>query len=466
MFIVLTACGGGSDAAEETPSPADPNGTTQEETPPPTEEPGDPVDPEDPEDQNLIHDMGERTIRLGAHWNIYPFDSSSARPDPATSDNYEADVMMYERMRAIEQMYNVRFEIVNVDWGMMQETLVTSVLAGDPWADIMQIEGPWFIPAIMNDLILPSEEFVRPHNDIAGPQEVMRWDGQYFGRYWIFRETELNIYGAFLGYNRDILDALGLPDPGELANRGEWTWDAFMEMAITATTGDTHGFSGTLNRHAFNFIASNGVPIVNQISLSHNLDSPALMNAFQFIQDMYFTHRVAYLTNDDIWSWDADWEFRNGNSLFFGWYHWMIPSGDEALPFNYGIVPFPIGPDNTSGTTHFNGPWGRGLLRGTADPEWVYTIFEDLTRWWGDDRGILDDDGITYLATILHTMDDINRLVDLSTYTGLPDVSENVPGLDAWRIWVPVALGEMTVAQAIETYRLEIENAIDNALNP
>jgi len=454
MMFAVAACDSGDSGTTPTPAPpVDPGPGTPAATP----DPG-----SDPEPEGPVYDMEGRTIRFGAHWKFYDFLTGDDPPDPATSEDYEIDMMKYENLLRVQDRYNVKFEWIASDWGMMLENLVSSTMAGDPWAEIMTVEGNWLMPGLMQDLFLSSDEFVRPQNDIANEQMVMKWDGALFGRDVIFRLVEPNFYGAFLGYNRDMVNALGLDDPGEIYDRGGWTWDVFMDMAMRAVNADKRGFSGIPNQNWKNWMASNGVKMVDEATGRVMADTPAMLNVLQFMQDMFFTNKVAYVYNDDIWSWDGGGVYNDGDSLFWTWYHWEIPyTADSPLPFNFGIISYPKGPDNPHGYTYSKGPWGWGLIRGIEEPEWVYTIYEELHHWFGDDRGLMDDDVFDYLATKITNQADLNRLLHLSTNTGLSDLSENVPDADHWRLAVPVATGEMTPAQVVESRKQELQDAVD-----
>ncbi|WP_054739783.1 hypothetical protein [Cellulosilyticum ruminicola] len=44
-------------------------------------------------------------------------------------------------------------------------------------------------------------------------------------------ERNEQVNACFLGVNEDIISGLGIEDPVELYEKGQWTWDKFLEIA-------------------------------------------------------------------------------------------------------------------------------------------------------------------------------------------------------------------------------------------
>ena len=169
------------------------------------------------------------------------------------------------------------------------------------------------------------------------------------------------------------------------------------------------------------------------------------------------------LFGDGAWDWGSnDVAHRDGNALFFYQQHWSPPTGDYRYPFDFGVVPFPLGPDNQSGSTFFRLPGGWIMLNGTDNPSAVYQIFEEYMNWWGADHSFRDNAAIEYVATRFNRMDDVMRINQLATFNGRFELGPILPGFEMWRVVIPVITGEMTAAPAGEAYRQLLQEALDS----
>ena len=63
--------------------------------------------------------------------------------------------------------------------------------------------------------------------------DAMKDMGIFNGKLYLFR-NEMNESGGMF-YNKTMFEQAGLPDPYELQEAGEWTWDAMLEAAKKLT---------------------------------------------------------------------------------------------------------------------------------------------------------------------------------------------------------------------------------------
>ena len=67
--------------------------------------------------------------------------------------------------------------------------------------------------------------------------DAMKDMGIFNGKLYMFR-SEVNESGGMF-YNKTMFEQAGLPDPYELQEAGEWTWEAMLDAAKKLTTGGT-----------------------------------------------------------------------------------------------------------------------------------------------------------------------------------------------------------------------------------
>ncbi len=97
-------------------------------------------------------------------------------------------------------------------------------------------------------------------------------------------------------YNKTLLDKAGVPTPGDLAARGEWTWEAFREISagVKKSTG-TYGFQGMDGAAYGARVWHNLVPMIRGYGgdawdQSGNvlINSPEAVRAVQLFHDMVY----------------------------------------------------------------------------------------------------------------------------------------------------------------------------------
>lgn len=176
-----------------------------------------------------------------------------------------------------------------------------------------------------------------------------------------FSETALSlwvdgeaVYGVpfstspfFTYFNRDMFEAADVPTPDELAERGEWTWEAFAEVAkatADATPTGTYGFE-TSDGEGFGsrvwatitpMLRAYGADAWNSEGTECQLDSPEAVDAMQLYHDMIFVDRSVVPPGAQA-------------SFFAGQAAMTVTQISRAAQlvdatFEWGIAPLPSGP--------------------------------------------------------------------------------------------------------------------------
>ena len=418
-------------------------------------------------------DMGGRTLVVASDWgNGMPYTwVGRDEPDPATAGNYFIDRLQWNNAQRVFADYNFNFEYVHIVDGGITAALTASVMAGDPIGDLVFLGGGGILSGIVGDLIRPASVAYFPGSDIFGPQIYGRVTQAAFGEPWAFYYTAVSPHVWMMGVNLDIINAIGAPNPVDLYNEGRWTWDAALEimrMATRDTTGDgvfdQWGIAGQPGDLVIHFIATNDGPLVDD-DLNYAFDHPNTLAALELMETIF---------REGLWQYDpvlgvdpGDWArnffaFQEGRAALFKSILWGMNDGD--LPFEFAVIPFPTGPNNTSGATWSSG-WGGGLTipYGTSwEPSDMLRITEAFLSWPGEETELIIEGGLGWPRGVLPTEEDVQRWA-ANGFRARTDIGRVVPQY----YWVGgtftyhFANQTMNVMQVVEAYRAPQQELLD-----
>lgn len=179
---------------------------------------------------------------------------------------------------------------------------------------------------------------------------------------------------AFALYlNLDLIAEAGAEDPRELANNGEWDWDAFRRVAedIDALGGDVaaYGQSSWWGPVGYWMNAAGGGFYTDDRS-SCNLDSPESIAGLEFVSDFY-ADGLALTFGED-----PEPVFKAGNVGMFQNGRWATP-GIREVDFNWDVVKLPDGPGGPSNWLF----WGAYVVNANTEyPEESWALVQSLTE--------------------------------------------------------------------------------------
>jgi len=432
LVMVLTACGGGKSPANATPTPTPT--PVEETTPTPTPEPEE------------TYDLGGRVIKIAAWWDLTPLGET------------QSDINRLEKIKAVEEKYNVKIEFVNVPFEEMVANFTNSVLSGEPFADIVQLEYKAALPLIKQGLIQPISEFTDSASNINNEGNLLTKYSPIAGDYYGF-DNPTSI-GAGMHYNRAIFEQLGLPDPKELYANGEWTWDKFLEIAKLATKdtnndgkNDVFGFAGWSLDVYKHFAVSNGVRIADEENLVEGLSSAGSIETGEFLNQLYNVDKVVKVSTGDPMDWNESNTFKDGDVAMFTVAEWNL----GGLTFDFGIVPIPKGPSQTTDYTYANTAASAKFIgKGVQDAKLVYQIYEETF-----DIPMLEDyPGQDYLEGMYGFEDDVDMLRNHIAGTGLITLDDAFPEFPTWAFVNDVVVNKVSASAAAETHKGPAEAAV------
>lgn len=255
------------------------------------------------------------------------------------------------RHKAVEEKYNCKIEYINIPWDQIVSKFTSSVLSGEPIADIILFEMTRAIPVFAeSELIIPVDDYF----DFSDPKwpSIIKQTGRYKGKQYGFINYSWNLAGIY--YNKEIIYNQGLPDPYELQEKGEWTWEKFAEMAQKVTkdaNGDGINDQWGLTVQGYNLyyplILSNNANVINIDETGKatlTLDDPNALEALQFFSDLYNKYKVVVPVVDVANWYEAPRNFSKGNVAFFFGQSWDGQDFREGMDKDYGLVCVPKGP--------------------------------------------------------------------------------------------------------------------------
>ncbi len=148
-----------------------------------------------------------------------------------------------------ESTYNckLKYDVINFDGYL--KTISNKIAANEPY-DIMYVHGSMFPSAAISRLVAPLDAAIYDKDKInkSNPQNggidtekssYFAWNGKTYA---VAGYKDVNLY--FMYYNKQKFKAGNLPDPLELYNSGEWTWDKVLEIGKKVTDVNKRTFFG------------------------------------------------------------------------------------------------------------------------------------------------------------------------------------------------------------------------------
>jgi multiple sugar transport system substrate-binding protein len=444
IFGILAACASNNDSVNnntDTAPPASDNKPVEEEK----------VE-EIVEEPIVYPDLGGRTITFAAWWNL--------APDPESLDGQER----LDIIKQVESNYNVKIKFHEpLAWEEVNQTFITSVLDGKPFADLLRFQYDWALPAALKGQL-------QKFGDLADPEYITSISpaplllGEEYGFMGI---DPTDASGVF--YNRDIVEELGLKSPHDYLKEGNWTWETFTELAKAATkdtnndgTNDYWGLAGWAHDFSQFAVASNDSRIVFDTENKEGLTDPKTIAAYEWIRQLHHDERVwKAIENPNAWT-ERD-TFGTGDVLFTAGWLWQQGGFQENV--NLGFVPFPMGPSGTeyvsandAGNTWF-------IPAGVKDADVVLRIYNDIYVNLNDDE---DYPGQNALEGRFDHQEDIDAVRMVNT----PDKmvlhyqrAFESTGFPVYDITHQIIVEGQPVATAVEMYKQQAQAAIDQLVN-
>ncbi len=431
-----------------------------------------------------LADEAPRNIVIGLWWDKYYDSTHENLEDNPGYQGILSDILSFDVVKEVEEKYNVTLEYVNMTYTGVQESINTSILAGVPDCDIYLVDTQMGIPAAMNGYCIDLRTILPEDSDIFTEQVVMNYLDMGDGRVCLMKPvTAAAVVEATypLMFNLQMIQDANLEDPRDLWEKGDWTWDVFIEYAQALTRDgngdgiiDVYGFGGYHVETFDCLMMSNGTYVA--MNEKENFSSPEIGEVLKFMQDMYLVYNCAYPYDADPSSASDTMRYlyRDGKAAMTPGAAWILGSNADydwdgsagsTLEFDMCFVPWPVGPSGDKETNRMKLSGGEFYMIpvGTEDPELVYNVFYDFTNWYHNDTVIRDDPetlGWWYSVTAKdYDIQDSN--FDVMFTCGMREQFDLVDSLNVNTDFPALFRGEYTPAQYQETFRQQYQDALD-----
>ncbi|MGM0879925.1 MAG: ABC transporter substrate-binding protein [Bacillota bacterium] len=244
-----------------------------------------------------------------------------------------------------KDVYGGELEVVQSK-GDYYDGLFALLASGDA-PDLILAHSVSFPSFIMRDIVQPWDPYLNIDNpiweDARESNDFMRWDNQIYNLTSKFHNLGV-IY-----YNKRMVEEAGLEDPMSLQAKGQWTWDALKEYAVTMTQDnnrdgvvDVHGL-GISNDFIAATVISTGEDFVNYENgkFVNNLRSPAIKDAMDYIYSLGEKGANVVSTENYEETFPAGKVAMTFANEWKGWVHFKDMWNADGL----GVVPFPKYPN-------------------------------------------------------------------------------------------------------------------------
>lgn len=264
-----------------------------------------------------------------------------------------------KRIEQLNKKYNVNI-VRKEGKGLYWNTMVTSILAGEPEGHIMLTTASyalnWFKAGAFADLTDAMKKTGIDFSDERYDQSVFRHsclNGQVFS----FCNRSIDGPGSIWIYNKRIFNEMNLGDPYEMIKNKTWTWDKVEEIATKATkrkadgTVEQWGLAFSMHSGLWSmFMSTNGGGFASMskdgpiITLNNAVGTTAMEKFY----DWAVTKKIAYV-NDGSRSWDAVFQdFTKGNIAMAQVHNKFFTVASEAqMQDDFGVILPPLGPNAT-----------------------------------------------------------------------------------------------------------------------
>lgn len=264
-----------------------------------------------------------------------------------------------KRIKDVQDKHNCTIEFKYVP--RAGDAAYKDVISGECTIDIIQEETYWllsYVPmrifvdlATVDSLDVTDEEKWGNRNMLYSTM----WDGEIYGVIPAMHPLRTqNSMGSVLGINEQHIQSLGEVDPRDYYENGEWTWDTFTRVlsdyTLTSLGGEQiYSLVTSGDRLPMAAAFSNGgeyITVHEDGTFDLGIFSEASLEAFNQVYEWLNGPTAANIHLDYK---DCGRDYLKSGLAVIGMLDaYQILSGTDSIAYaldNFGIVPFPTGPD-------------------------------------------------------------------------------------------------------------------------
>ncbi|MBQ2881065.1 MAG: extracellular solute-binding protein [Clostridia bacterium] len=273
----------------------------------------------------------------------------------------------------------------------------------------------------------------------------------------------------YLAYNKDKISSLGLTDLHEYYENETWTWDTMLELFDDAESilfEDDVLFTAHAGYLLNTVLYSNGFDFIDVIDGEprFNLFSDDCINSLEFFKDLNSRYGDKVIINSSRWNIK---KFAEGKSLTAMAIAQDFITGTLAYntDFEYGLMPFPSGPDGEYGK------WAQTVTRTSGfsipitvdDSEMVARVVsefcEPFEEFGGSKEGLIE----YYCDSIF--LDELDGLIYFAVEDGVRYDYDDVGLIDSLQ-GMAVALTSSSPMEVLQSQYNRIYDIYNNYIEP
>lgn len=448
LIIGLTACGSGNQATK-TKSSANTKAAQNSKSNNTIKNSQNKQDNADTANSTKGLNLNGRTISIAAYFDASP------KPDSLQGKELIA------QQKKVEKEYNVKIKYLNVPYGDVTKKLTSSVLAGQPFADMVRLNYKWSLSAAVKKLIQPVPSYAP---DMSKYPHLHAMDAIFGQNYGIGTPAAI---ANGIWYNREIFKNLNLPDPHTLVKEDKWTWSEFETLAKKATVdtngdgkNDYWGYAGAESDLEQYLLASNDAQMVSLNTGKVDLSNDKVVATLDFMQKLYNTDHVWKTEpKSDPSNWKENHTFKDGDvAMTVG----PLYLSGTWKKIDTGFVPFPKGPSGTDWASPRDlSNWV--IPKGVKNPQAIIQVYNALQ----DVKPTEDYFGQNTFESDLKHQDDIDEaklLMQKIYFNPFLDFDLNKSGY--FDILSQIVVKDQNPTSVLKSHQNQFQSIVTSLLNP
>ena len=417
--------------------------------------------------QNHTTPPTEIVIMHGAPYEVDPFDAAFSGREQQARQTKQREVESRLNVKVVYKAFPAA-----AAWGpdRVNEIIKASV-AGAPLADILWTTSDWTAQLANANAIVSVDKYMgagKPGEKITDAAKEL---GMFNSQFYAFSANKPTV-DVGLYFNIELVNNLGLENPAQLSNDGEWTWSKFEAWADAAKAalageGDDYKVLGGVRAvYAENMIPLNGGSLINSRSGRVAFHQAPALETYAFLNR---------LNSKDMWEGSGAYDagsplWQAGKVLMHPGSFWFLNADNrwKGLAFDLGFVPYPSSDTYTGDyVSPIGGVAVYTLSSGLSEAKeaLAFQVWNEIQLWKTDTE--LENE---FYATLVQRFDDENSIdaylsifdktsLDLTGALGISRFAAN-----GWYGAANQAIINGDARTYMDTIRPAYEEALDNYL--
>lgn len=367
---------------------------------------------------------------------------------------FEPDADGLAAIKYFEQTYGGKVNLTtNIPWDNLELKTLAAMAAGDP-PDALFVQQQMFPRYAVKKVAQPVDPYWDPKDPLWNKAEMdmLSWEGKHYA-------FTTGSSPVFIFYNKTMFEDNGLKTPLQYYKEGKWNFENFRKSAI-ALTQDTNKDGkpdqwGYMSWMYEVFVLANGGRFVQYTpdgKIAFAMEDPKTLAGLQFMQDGYFKDK--YIAPDGNVKFSTDFVAGKVGMIAERDYipQWYLKG---KVKFEWDVVPFPTGPNNTSGAIPGDAQ-GWGITNGAKNPKGAAAFIYATAKYSADNS--------ERIQTQYYTKDQYKLIMD-ARKKGVPGMFNGIGNWwnMQWSFWGEIFAGA-NVSSTVAKYKPQFQTEIDLTL--